>query len=66
MGKDLDSDRKFFCVTYFQVVRAVRCADSLFSRRDGYSGQPGRVQNAQNPARTPRYVFYEGILYTTY
>ena len=51
MGKNLDSDRKFFCVTCFHVVRAVRCADSLFSRLDGYSGQSGQIQNAQNPAR---------------
>lgn len=47
MGKNLDSDRKFFCVTCFHVVRAVRCADSLFSRLDGYSGQSGQIQNAQ-------------------
>lgn len=32
-------------------MRAVRCADSLFSRLDGYSGQSGQIQNAQNPAR---------------
>lgn len=28
----------------------MRCADSLFSRLDGYSGQSGQIQNAQNPA----------------
>ena len=32
-------------------MRAVRCADSLFSRLDGCSGQSGQIQNAQNPAR---------------
>lgn len=52
MGKNLDSDRKFFCVTYFHVVRAVRCADSIFSRLDEDFEQSGQIQNAQNPART--------------